>query len=229
MRDCSRQSRRRPLPSVLSPCQPSPSRISVLTLPQRRARVADARAERRGILLQRQRDVRADAAFACELIERSRKIVVAGPDRAIVERDAELLREHRVDARRQRIAKSAARTPQIVEPAKASGRSVRLASATSRHRARSTSAPHRRLRAGCRSALRARTLRSSSQPFANAAFSIAYSPLTWYANVGTPKRSFTRRTMSRYGSAGLTMTMSAPSSRSSAISRSASSPLAGSI
>ena len=38
MRDCSRQSRRRPLPSVLSPRQPSPSRISVLTLPQRRAR-----------------------------------------------------------------------------------------------------------------------------------------------------------------------------------------------
>src|SRR6266581_980130 len=35
--------------------------------------------------------------------------------------------------------------------------------------------------------------------------------------------------MSRYGSAGLTITMSAPSSKSSAISRIASSPLGGSI
>ena len=41
------------------------------------------------------------------------------------------------------------------------------------------------------------TARSSSQPFFAAAISIAYSPLTWYTYVGTPKRSFTRRTMSR--------------------------------
>ena len=41
--------------------------------------------------------------------------------------------------------------------------------------------------------------------------------------------SLTRRTMSRYGSPGLTITMSAPSAMSSATSRNASSLFAGSI
>ena len=47
--------------------------------------------------------------------------------------------------------------------------------------------------------------------------------------VGAPKVSFTRRMMSRYGRPGLTMTMSAPSARSRATSRNASSELAESI
>jgi hypothetical protein len=46
-----------------------------------------------------------------------------------------------------------------------------------------------------RLSIRARS--RSSQPLFAAAAIIAYSPLTWYAKVGTPKRSFTRRTMSR--------------------------------
>ena len=71
--------------------------------------------------------------------------------------------------------------------------------------------------------------RSSIQPFAAAAFSIEYSPPTWYAASGAPVASFTRRITSRYGSAGFTMTTSAPSSRSSLASRTASSALAGSI
>jgi hypothetical protein len=38
---------------------------------------------------------------------------------------------------------------------------------------------------------------SSSHPRAPAAFTIAYSPDTLYAATGTPKRSFTRHTISR--------------------------------
>src|SRR4051794_14228079 len=72
-------------------------------------------------------------------------------------------------------------------------------------------------------------LRSSSHPFCAAAFTIAYSPLTLYAAVGNAVSSFTRRTMSRYGTAGLTITTSAPSSISARTSRIASSPFAGSI
>jgi hypothetical protein len=71
--------------------------------------------------------------------------------------------------------------------------------------------------------------RSSSQPLAAAAFSIEYSPETWYPATGAPVASFTRRITSRYGSAGLTISTSAPSSRSSWASRTASSALAGSI
>ena len=48
-------------------------------------------------------------------------------------------------------------------------------------------------------------------------------------NVGTWKVSETRRTISRYGMPGLTITMSAPSARSSETSRIASLVLAGSI
>src|SRR5216684_254192 len=70
---------------------------------------------------------------------------------------------------------------------------------------------------------------SSSQPRRPAARIIAYSPETEYAASGTPNSAFAREMMSRYGSAGLTMTMSAPSSRSSAISRIASTAFAGSI
>ena len=73
------------------------------------------------------------------------------------------------------------------------------------------------------------TRRSSIQPLRAAAFTIANSPDTLYAATGSPKRSFTRRMMSRYERAGLTMTMSAPSATSSATSRMASSELAGSI
>jgi len=62
----------------------------------------------------------------------------------------------------------------------------------------------------------------SSHPFAIAALSIEYSPLTWYAAIGTSKLSRAARTISRYGSPGLIITISAPSSISSAISRSAS-------
>jgi hypothetical protein len=72
-------------------------------------------------------------------------------------------------------------------------------------------------------------LRSSSQPAAAAALTIAYSPLTLYAATGTRVASLTRRITSRYGSAGLTMTTSAPSSTSSTASRTASSAFAGSI
>jgi hypothetical protein len=64
---------------------------------------------------------------------------------------------------------------------------------------------------------------------AAAASTIAYSPLTWYALTGTCTASATRATMSRYGSAGFTMTASAPSAMSWATSRSASSAFGGSI
>ena len=50
---------------------------------------------------------------------------------------------------------------------------------------------------------------------------------TWYTAVGMPNASFTRRTMSRYGRPGLTITMSAPSWMSRYVSHSASSLLAG--
>ena len=71
--------------------------------------------------------------------------------------------------------------------------------------------------------------RSSSSPSRAAVVSIAYSPLTWYAAIGASVSSRTRRITSRYGIAGLTITMSAPSSMSSSTSRMASLPLAGSI
>src|SRR5205823_2323773 len=71
--------------------------------------------------------------------------------------------------------------------------------------------------------------RSSSQPRAAAAFTIAYSPDTLYAATGTSNASRTARITSRYGSAGLIMIASAPSSMSSSLSRSASRTLAGSI
>jgi hypothetical protein len=87
------------------------------------------------------------------------------------------------------------------------------------------SAPARRIEVSASST----AARSSSQPAAVAAFIIAYSPLTLYAATGTRVASLTRRTTSRYGSAGLTITTSAPSSTSSSASRTASSALAGSI
>src|SRR5438552_9613 len=71
--------------------------------------------------------------------------------------------------------------------------------------------------------------RRSIQPRAEAAWSAAYSPLTWYATRGVSKRPRAAAITSRYGPAGLTMNMSAPSSRSAAISASASRPLRGSI
>src|SRR6185503_2227776 len=71
--------------------------------------------------------------------------------------------------------------------------------------------------------------RSSRCPASAAARTIAYSPETWYAHTGQSKRSRTARITSRYGSAGFTIRMSAPSSRSSAHSRRASRPFAGSI
>jgi porphobilinogen synthase len=58
---------------------------------------------------------------------------------------------------------------------------------------------------------------------------VAYSPETLYAASGASNRSRTARMTSRYGSAGFTISTSAPSSRSSAHSRSASRPFAGSI
>src|SRR5437867_5593865 len=57
---------------------------------------------------------------------------------------------------------------------------------------------------------------SSSQPSWPAARSIAYSPDTEYAATGRPNSLFTLAMMSRYGRAGLTLTMSAPSSTSRA-------------
>src|SRR5207245_1299861 len=71
--------------------------------------------------------------------------------------------------------------------------------------------------------------RSSSQPSCPAALIMAYSPDTEYAASGTPNSLLAREMTSRYGRAGLTMTMSAPSSRASAISRMASVAFAGSI
>src|SRR5262245_49367587 len=70
--------------------------------------------------------------------------------------------------------------------------------------------------------------RSSIQPFAAAALTIAYSPETLYAATGRSKRSRTARSTSRFGSAGLTISASAPSATSSSHSRSASRTFAGS-
>ena len=69
----------------------------------------------------------------------------------------------------------------------------------------------------------------SIQPFAAAACTIAYSPLTWYAATGTSNAARTAAITSRYASAGFTMTMSAPSATSSAVSSSASRALAACI
>ena len=71
--------------------------------------------------------------------------------------------------------------------------------------------------------------RPSIQPFAAAAFTIAYSPLTLYAASGTSNACRAFDNTSRYGSAGFTITMSAPSSMSSCISSSASRAFGGSI
>src|SRR6476469_3098730 len=71
-------------------------------------------------------------------------------------------------------------------------------------------------------------VRRSSAPAAAAASSMAYSPETWYAARGRGQASRTRAITSRYGSAGLTMTASAPSAASSSASRTASRALAGS-
>src|SRR5439155_1241815 len=71
--------------------------------------------------------------------------------------------------------------------------------------------------------------RSSSQPCCTAALTMAYSPLTLYAASGAVTACRMRWSTSRYGSAGFTMTMSAPSDRSWATSRSASRALGGFI
>src|SRR5205085_2056202 len=62
-----------------------------------------------------------------------------------------------------------------------------------------------------------------------AALSIAYSPETLYAAIGSSKRSRAARITSRYGRAGLIISTSAPSATSSSHSRSASRTFAGSI
>jgi hypothetical protein len=85
-------------------------------------------------------------------------------------------------------------------------------------------APARRIAVSVSTMIRSR----SSQPFAAAASTIAYSPLTWYAATGTGTAAATRLMMSSYASAGLIITMSAPSSRSSRVSLTASSALRGS-
>src|SRR5439155_21609634 len=70
--------------------------------------------------------------------------------------------------------------------------------------------------------------RSSRNPFAAAALTIAYSPETLYAASGCRNRSRTARITSRFGSAGFTISTSAPSATSSSHSRSASRTFAGS-
>lgn len=68
----------------------------------------------------------------------------------------------------------------------------------------------------------------SSANFADAAsLTMEYSPLTLKAAIGTSNYSFALAIMSRYASAGLIMTISAPSSISRWISLSASFALAG--
>src|SRR3972149_2531130 len=52
--------------------------------------------------------------------------------------------------------------------------------------------------------------RSSSQPPAAAALTMAYSPLTLYAAIGTSKRARAAATTSRDGGAGLTLITAAP-------------------
>src|ERR1700733_8799180 len=66
-------------------------------------------------------------------------------------------------------------------------------------------------------------------PFFAAASIIAYSPDTWYAANGRSKCCRAAAITSRYGIAGLTMIMSAPSSTSASISRMASRRFAPSI
>ena len=87
------------------------------------------------------------------------------------------------------------------------------------------SAPARLIASRCSSA----TASPSIQPSCAAAFTIAYSPLTLYAATGTSNAARTSAMTSRYASAGFTITMSAPSSTSSATSAIASRPLAASI
>ena len=88
------------------------------------------------------------------------------------------------------------------------------------------SAPARLIASRCSSA----TAVPSSQPSCAAAFTIAYSPLTWYAATGTSNGAADiARSRRDTASAGFTITMSAPSSTSSATSASASRPLAASI
>src|SRR5918997_1172328 len=79
------------------------------------------------------------------------------------------------------------------------------------------SAPARRMPVSASST----AARSSSRPWAAAALIMAYSPETLYAATGSSVASRTRRMTSRYGSAGLTMTTSAPSCTSSSASRTA--------
>ena len=85
-------------------------------------------------------------------------------------------------------------------------------------------APARRIDVSVSSIARSRSI----QPLAAAASTIAYSPEIWYAATGTSTAARTAETTSRYGSAGLTITMSAPSATSSATSRSASRTFGGS-
>src|SRR2546422_11706372 len=72
-------------------------------------------------------------------------------------------------------------------------------------------------------------LLSSIHPFAAAALTIEYSPLTLYAAIGRSKRDLALERTSRYAKAGFTMTMSAPSRMSASISLIASLELAPSI
>src|SRR5581483_3104404 len=88
-----------------------------------------------------------------------------------------------------------------------------------------TSAPARAIAVSDSSAARRRSI----HPRSAAAWSEAYSPLTWYAASGTSKRARAAAMTSRYGPAGFTISASAPSSRSLRISRSASRPFGGSI
>src|SRR2546425_12364669 len=59
---------------------------------------------------------------------------------------------------------------------------------------------------------------SSTHPFAAAAFTIEYSPLTLYAASGRSKRDLAPERTSRYAHAGFTITMSAPSRMSASVS-----------
>src|SRR3989454_2165614 len=90
---------------------------------------------------------------------------------------------------------------------------------------RMRSAPARRIAVSVSST----TGRSSTHPRSAAALIRLYSPLTANAASGASNRSRAARITSRYARAGFTMTMSAPSSRSRAISRSDSRRFAGSF
>ena len=87
------------------------------------------------------------------------------------------------------------------------------------------SAPARLIASRCSNAVAV----PSIQPSCAAAFTIAYSPLTWYAATGTSNALRICAITSRYARAGLTITMSAPSSMSSATSAIASRAFAASI